>query len=84
MPTFAAGDILFVTRSVGYVSVADSDGNPEVWRTIDGGYSWHKLPDKGGSLPSDITAFGKLAGCKHNRIMTAGKRTLGTMVEFSE
>lgn len=64
--------IVFVTRSVGFLSVRTTALEPEIWRTVDGGYSWHRLPDKGGRILSSVANIFGLAPAGVNHIMAVG------------
>lgn len=54
-------DIQFATPSVGYCcGVANGAG--AMWRTYDGGYSWVRLPEGAGNLPTSVQ-LSALAAC---------------------
>lgn len=70
--TGAISDIVFVTNSVGYMTV-NIGGVGRLYRTIDGGYSWYVLPEGTGTIPTNtgLNAIGVYEDA--NIVYAAGK-----------
>jgi len=46
-------DIVFSTKSVGYLALQTSTTKGRIYRTINGGQSWKQVPEKSGSMPAN-------------------------------
>jgi photosystem II stability/assembly factor-like uncharacterized protein len=46
-------DVVFPTKSVGYLAHTTTAPHGRLFRTIDGGYSWKLMPEKTGTLPAN-------------------------------
>lgn len=62
--TGAVYDIVFVTKNVGYMAVGTGTAG-QIFRSIDGGYSWYVLPEGAGSIPAN-DQINALAVCYRN------------------
>lgn len=63
-------DIKFATRSVGYMA-HERDGAGHILRTINGGYSWKRMPEGGRTFPTN-DRINKIALCGDPNIVYAG------------
>lgn len=75
----AVRDIIFVTRTVGYLAFDGATGGGKILRTISGGNTWYVAPEGTGVIPSN-TRINQLAGSKDdvNVMFGAGLASNGT------
>lgn len=71
--------IVFVTRSIGFMSHTTAANVGRLFKTIDGGRTWQILPERvgGATVPSHRSAVAILP-CDQNTFFTAGSDSAGT------
>lgn len=70
-------DIIFPTRTVGFMAYTTAGSAGKLYRTLDGGGHWYLMPEGPGSIPAN-NKLSSIAACNVNHVFGAGLASNGT------